>query len=135
MTYIRHEKNKKKRFCIEHIHGNCLERIGVKNKGGGYAIVDHNATVKVGDLVHCTRIAGTLNSYIKQVKEINGDSIIVGTAYLDESRDFQFEAAEIYGVVIETYSKFPNNYREYIRPTHLRKKKIKGADNEQREAD
>jgi hypothetical protein len=130
MTILNEKRPPKKRFTIEHIHGECLERIGVKNKGGGYAIIDANATVKVGDLVHCTRVAGTLNSYIKQVKEINGDSIIVGTAYLDESRDFQFEAAEIYGTVIETYSKFPNNYREYVRPTHLRKKDKKGVKNE-----
>lgn len=33
MTYIQHEKNKKKRFSIEHIHGDCLERIGVKKQG------------------------------------------------------------------------------------------------------
>lgn len=102
----------------------------MKNKGGGFAIVDANATVKVGDLVHCTRVAGTLNSYIKQVKEINGDSVIVGTAYLDESRDFTFEAAEIYGVVLETFGKFPNNYREYKRPTHLRKKDKKEKTND-----
>ena len=130
MTTIYHEKDKKRRFRIEYIHGDCLERIGVKNRGGsGFAIVDRCGKPKVGDLVHCTKMQGTLNSYIKQVKEINGNSIIVGTAYIDESRDFSFEAAEIRGVVIETYGKFPNNYREYVRPTHLRKK-TKGASDE-----
>lgn len=58
----------------------------------------------------------------KASKRIEGDSVIVGTAYLDSSRDFEFEAGEIMGVVVETYGKFPNNYREYVRPTHLRKK-------------
>jgi hypothetical protein len=58
---------------------------------------------KVGDFVHCNKIAGSISSYIKQVKEINGDSVIVGTAYLDSSKDFTFEAAEILGVVTEVY--------------------------------
>lgn len=128
MTIIHYEKDKKKRFCLESIYGDCLEKLGIKNKGGGHAIVDRCGKPKVGDIVHCTRVVGTLNSYLKQVKEINGDSIIVGTAYVDETRDFSFEAAEIYGVVIETYSKFPNNYREYVRPTHLRKKTKKGGE-------
>lgn len=114
-----------KRFSLREIYGDCLEKVGVKNIGGGFAIIDANATVKVGDLVHCSRILGEINGYIKQVKEINGDSVIVGTAYLDESRDFTFEAAEIFGTVIETYSK-TRHYREYIRPTHLRKKEKKG---------
>lgn len=127
MTVIRYEKDKKRRFRLESIHGDCLEKIGVKNKGGGFAVIDRCATPKVGDLVHCKKIAATLNSYIKQVKEINGDSIIVGTAYLDETRDFTFEAAEIIGVVIETYGGFPR-FREYIRPTHLRKKTKKGGE-------
>ena len=127
MTIIRGEKDKKKRFRLHQIYGDCLEKVGVKNKGGGYAIIDRCATPKVGDLVHCKKVADTLNSYIKQVKEINGDSIIVGTAYKDESRDYSFETAEIIGVVIETYGGFPH-YREYVRPTHLRKKNKKGGE-------
>ncbi len=128
MTIICSKNPPKKRFAIHPIHGNCLEKLGVKNNGGGYAIIDHNATVKVGDIVHCGKVTGQIGGYIKQVKEINGDSIIVGTAYLDESKDFQFEAAEIYGVVIETYGKI-SGFREYVRPTHLRKKKLKGETN------
>lgn len=125
MTIHSRERPPKKRFTLREIYGDCLERVGVKNRGGGYAIIDANATVRVGDLVHCSRITGQINTYIKQVKAINGDSVIVGTAYLDESRDFTFEAAEIFGTVIETYSKC-DHYREYIRPTHLRKKDKKG---------
>lgn len=121
MTIHSRKRPPKKRFSLREIYGDCLERVGVKNKGGGFAIIDANATVRVGDLVHCSRVTGQIGGYIKQVKEINGDSVIVGTAYLDESRDFTFEAAEIYGTVIETYGKF-DHYREYIRPTHLRKK-------------
>lgn len=122
MTIICSKKPPKKRFSICGIYGNCLEKLGVKNEGGGYAIIDHNATVKIGDIVHCSKISGQIGGYLKQVKEINGDSIIVGTAYFDESKDFQFEAAEIWGVVIETYGKI-FSFRDYVRPTHLRKKK------------
>ncbi len=128
MTIICSKNPPKKRFVLHTIYGNCLEKLGVKNNGGGYAIIDLNATVKVGDIVHCGKVTGQIGGYIKQVKEINGDSIIVGTAYLDESKDFQFEAAEIYGVVIETYGKI-SGFREYVRPTHLRKKKLKGEPN------
>ena len=128
LTIICSKNPPKKRFALHTIHGNCLEKLGVKNNGGGYAIIDHNATVKVGDIVHCGKVTGQIGGYIKQVKEINGDSIIVGTAYFDESKDFQFEAAEIYGVVIETYGKV-SGFREYVRPTHLRKKKLKGETN------
>ena len=110
-----------KRYTLKDICGNCLEKIGIHNIGGGFAIIDRNASVNVGDVVWCTKNAGTLNSYIKQVKEINGDSVIVGTAYFDESKDFQFEAAEILGTVIETYGKTWRD-REYVRPSHLRKK-------------
>lgn len=129
MTYIYHEKNQKKRFHIRQIYGNCLEKVGVRNVGGGYAIIDHNAKAKVGDLVHCLRGIDNISGYIKQVKRIEGDTYIVGTAYLDESKDFEFEASEILGVVIETYGK-AFGFREYVRPTHLRKKTKKGADNE-----
>lgn len=122
MTIICGKQPPEKRFTLREIYGDCLAKLGVKNTCGGYAIIDHNATVKVGDLVHCSKVTGQINGYIKQVKEINGDSIIVGTAYLDETKDFQFEAAEIYGVVIETYGKI-FGFREYVRPTHLRKKK------------
>ena len=116
MTIICKAKEPKRRFSLCAIYGNCLEKLGVENAGGGYAIIDHNATVRVGDIVHCGKVTGQIGGYIKQVKEINGDSVIVGTAYFDESKDFQFEAAEIYGVVLETYGK-TWQFREYARPT------------------
>lgn len=115
MTIRSSKMPQNKRYSLIPIHGDCLQRIGVNNQGGGYAIIDHNATVRVGDLVHCSEITGQIVGYIKQVKEINGDSVIVGTAYLDPTRDFQFECAEIFGVVVETYGKVWN-HREYIRP-------------------
>lgn len=129
MTLHVSKRSPQRRFSINLINGNCLEKLGIKNTGGGYAIVDANATVNVGDVVHCSKCLGGLQTYLKQVKEINGDSVIVGTAYYDESKDFQFEAAEIMGTVIETYGK-TFGFREYVRPTHLRKKSKKGAKNE-----
>jgi hypothetical protein len=121
MTHFTRKSPANKRFVLRPICGDCLERVGIRNRcGGGYAIIDHNARVRVGDIVHCSKIVGQINGMLKQVKEIDGDSVIVGSAYLDESKDFQFEAAEIYGVVIETYDKLWGD-REYVRPTHSRK--------------
>ena len=127
MTHICNNRPQKKRFVMKQIYGNCLEKLGVRNEGGGFAIIDHNATPKVGDIVHCAKEGVNISSCLKQVKRIEGDSIIVGTAYYDETKDFEFEAGEIYGVVLETYGKLWG-YREYIRPTHLRKKKTKGGE-------
>ena len=122
MTYVPRKESKEKRFCLEKIYGDCLERAGVRNRGGGgFAIIDRNATPKVGDIVHCLKHFQNVGGYLKQVKRIEGDSIIVGTAYTDTSKDYEFEAGEILGVVIETYGRYPG-FREYVRPTHLRKK-------------
>lgn len=122
MTYVPRKESKEKRFCLEKICGDCLERAGVRNRGGGgFAIIDRNATPKVGDIVHCLKHFQNVGGYLKQVKRIEGDSIIVGTAYADTSKDYEFEAGEILGVVIETFGRYPN-FREYVRPTHLRKK-------------
>ena len=35
---------------MESIYGDCLERVGVKNKNGGYAIIDRCGKPKIGDL-------------------------------------------------------------------------------------
>ena len=125
MTHIISKRPKHKRFCLERIYGNCLEKLGIENMGGGYAIIDKNANVNVGDVVHCLKHGQNIGGYLKQVKRIEGDSIIVGTAYFDETKEYEFEAGEILGVVIETYANSFGNFREYVRPTHLRKKKQK----------
>lgn len=114
MTYICKTENEKKRFYIERFCGDCLYRLGIHASDGGYAVIDRNADFRVGDVVECTMHLGMNNSFLKQVKEINGDSVTVGTAYADASRDFTFEAAEIYGVVLETYER-PHGFREYKR--------------------
>lgn len=87
------------------IAGDCLEMAGLRIPRGANAIVDCSITPKVGDLVHCDNCFGTIQGYIKQVKEFRGETVIVGTAYEDESRDYIFEASVIYGVVTEAFDK------------------------------
>ena len=116
MTILCNNRPPQKRFTAKQIYGNCLEKLGIRNEGGGIAIVDHNATPNVGDVVHCAKPGVNVSSHLKQVKRIEGDTYIVGTAYYDETKDFEFEAGEIYGVVLETYGKMWE-YREYVRPT------------------
>ena len=105
MTHIFKPK-KEREWVIEHIYGDCLERAGLCIPHKAFAIIHQGGKFKVGDFVHCTKIAGALSSYIKQVKEINGDTVIVGTAYVDSSKDYSFEAGEIFGVVTEVYDAF-----------------------------
>lgn len=132
MTIFMSKRPPKQRFQLRQIYGNCLEKLGVRNIGGGYAIIDRNIRPKVGDIVHCAKGMANISSYLKQVKRIEGDSVIVGTAYYDETKDYEFEASEIYGVVIETYGGY-QAYREYVRPTHLRKKKLKKEEERENE--
>lgn len=103
MTYI--SKSGKRRHSLIEIYGDCLERAGLHIPHGGYAIIRQGLKIKVGDLVHCGFICGEIPGMIKQVKSIDGDSITVGSAYIDKTRDFTFEAAEIYGVVTEVFDK------------------------------
>lgn len=98
------------------IVGECLERAGLRIPSGANAIIDCSIVPKVGDLVHCDNRFGTIHGFIKQVKEFKGDTVIVGTAYEDESRDYTFEAFVIYGVVTEVFDKLFGK-RVYYRPT------------------
>ena len=105
MTILCNGKKEKDRYSLKSIYGDCLEGAGLFIPHGAYARIDANAKIKVGDLVHCNKISGSISSYIKQVKEIKKRSIIVRTCYLDQNKDFEFEAAEIMGVVTEVYCK------------------------------
>ena len=115
MTYLSKVKDEKERYKLETIHGDCLEGAVFYIPDGAYAIIDRNAEIRVGDFVHCGRITGPVFTHIKQVKEIKGSSVIVGTCYSDKSKDFTFEAAEIMGVVKEIYCKLTGK-RKYVRP-------------------
>ena len=57
---------------------------------------------------------GTCHGFIKQIKEFGDDYVIVGTSYLDESKDFTFEAYTIYGVITEAFDKLSGK-RVYCR--------------------
>jgi hypothetical protein len=104
------------------IYGDCLEKAGLRIPNRGQAIIDCSISPKVGDLVHCDNHLGTIHGFIKQVKEIKDEVIIVGTAYADESRDYTFEASVIYGVVTEVFDKVFGK-QVYCRQT-------KGGDND-----
>lgn len=104
-TIIYTPKEGKPSRCLKSIHGDCLERVGLVIPCKGRAIIDRSIKPKVGDLVHCNNRIITISGFIKQVKEFKGDTVIVGTAYMDESKDFTFEASEIYGVVTEVFCK------------------------------
>lgn len=88
---------------LAQIAGRCLEGIGVVNPR--YAIIDTEITPLVGDLVHCRRYIGTLDSYIKQIYDyvLSTQEFLVGTRYKDSTKDFSFVAEEINGVVLEIY--------------------------------
>lgn len=103
------------------IYGDCLEGVGLIMPNRGKAIIDCSITPRVGDLVHCDKNIDTICGYIKQVKEINGDTIIVGTKYLDESRDYTFKAGFIYGVVTEVFDAATGR-QIYKRPTKRKEK-------------
>lgn len=105
MTYLCQGREDSERFRMHEIYGDCLEKAGIYMPEGAIATVDSNAEIEVGDLIICSRIVGQARAYIKKVKEIIGDSIIVGTKYRDPSKNFTFEAAEIMGVVKEIYRK------------------------------
>ena len=94
MTHFCRAKNEEKRLEEHRIIGDCLERLGIPN--GGIAVIDRNASIDVGDVVWCTKISGQIGGYLKQVVSM-GETITVGTAYLDSARDFTFPACEILG--------------------------------------
>lgn len=103
----------------EYIHGECLEKAGLIIPHGAIAIVDCSITPRVRDLVHCDNFIGTVQGMIKQIKEFRDDFIIVGTSYLDESKDFTFEAYTIYGVITEAFDKL-HGKRIYCRDEAFR---------------
>lgn len=84
-------------YRLEAIAGICLEKLGIPSKGR--AVINCTAKPVVGDLVHCNDEFCPIGGFIKQVKEIDGEYIKVGTQYLDESKDFDFYCFEFYGVV------------------------------------
>lgn len=80
------------------IGGDCLEAVGVPPRGCR-AVINRTITPVIGDLVWCRREDKSITSYIKKVKSYYDDRLIVGTAYADATRDVEFFAPFLYGVV------------------------------------
>lgn len=113
MTLISRAKTPTRRFEMVHARGYCLAGLGILKGGSGHVIVDRDADIYVGDIVLCTRHLGSVNGYIKQVRFISDDSVVVGTAYADDRPVEEFEAAEIVGVVTDVYGEM--GFLEYTR--------------------
>lgn len=114
MTHYNLHRSHKDRYTIQKVHGDCLAALGITSEDS-YAIVDANATPLVGDIVWCNKIAGGIVGYLKQVKRINPDgTYIVGTAYLDVSKNIEFEVEEILGVVLEVYDARVAGFRSLL---------------------
>ena len=115
MTYFqRTDIPTEKRFQMVHIRGNHLERLGIKNIGG-CAIIDRAATPKVGDVVYCTLTECDMCGFIKLVKRIEVDTVIVGSAFMDRTQDYETEAYAILGVVLSIYGGV-DGFIKYVRP-------------------
>lgn len=84
-------------YVLRAIHGICLEEVGIPSRGR--AVINKTIRPNVGDLVHCNDAFCTINGYIKQVKSFDGEQMIVGTRYIDHSKNFDFYCFEFYGVV------------------------------------
>lgn len=85
------------------VRGDCLEGIGVW--APRTMIRDTSLEVRVGDLVHCSRNTNFLDTYVKQVLSIDPEGgMVVGTRYVDPTRDFTFVPEKVYGVVTEIYN-------------------------------
>lgn len=91
-TEKKHEKK------LQSIYGECLEGAGLILPRRALVVVDATIRPEIGDFVICRNAPDALNAYCKQVKSL-GETVVVGTCYLDETRDYTFEAAVIDGVV------------------------------------
>lgn len=80
------------------IYGDCLMGIGIPD--GGIAIIDRDLKPNVFDVVWCMNPMASINGYLKQIVQ-TGDKAIVHTCYIDKSKDYQFYAPEILGVVLK----------------------------------
>ena len=79
--------------------GECLEAAGLPARGETIC----NALEKpvVGDFVACEPVISRTTKYIKQVRSIDENGVVVGTKYKDPGKDFSFMAGRISGVVME----------------------------------
>ena len=86
------------------VYGNCLKALNIDLIHGGWVVINRTLTIREGDLVQCTRMPGTL-PYIMKVQKIDDETIIVDSCHGNCQLDFNFGAAEIYGVVTHIFDK------------------------------
>ena len=89
---------------LDSVYGNCLKALKVELPHGGWVVINRVITPREGDLVQCARMPGTL-PYISKITSITKETIIVESCYGNCQQDFNFEAAEIYGVVTHIFDK------------------------------
>lgn len=89
------------------IRGDCLAAIGIPSEG--IAIIDRDESPRVFDVVWCNNTICAIGGYLKEIVQ-TGEKAIVHTRYEDPSRDYQFYAQEIYGVVLRVL----NNDRHVV---------------------
>ena len=86
------------------VYGNCLKALNIDLIHGGWVVINRTLTIREGDLVQCTRMPGTL-PYIMKVQKIDDETILVDSCHGNDQLDFNFGAAEIYGVVTHIFDK------------------------------
>lgn len=87
-------------------YGNCLEGIGIPNKG--IAVIDRDMKPSVGDVIWCSGcIGGEIGGFLKQIVD-TGPHPVVQTRYVDSSKNYMFFPKEIYGVVLKVLDKERN---------------------------
>jgi hypothetical protein len=89
---------------LESIYGNCLKALNIELPHGGWVVINRTLVIREGDLVQCARMLGTL-PYIMKVQKIDDEIVIVDSCYGSSQLDFNFKAAEIYGVVTHIFDK------------------------------
>ena len=95
--------------------GNCLEAIGIPNKG--IAVIDRDMKPEVFDVVWCSGcVGGELGGFLKQIIK-TGKNPVVRTQYKDGALNYAFFPAELFGVVLNVMDIDRNIVWE--RPEHL----------------
>ena len=96
--------------------GNCLEAIGIPDKG--IAVIDRDMKPNVFDVVWCSGcVGGEIGGFLKEIID-TGHSPVVHTRYKDSTKNYAFFPKEIYGVVLKVMDRERNVVWERPKPTN-----------------
>ena len=96
--------------------GDCLEAIGIPNKG--IAVIDRDMKPNVFDVVWCSGcVGGEIGGFLKQIIR-TGKSPVVRTRYKDGKRNYAFFPVELFGVVLRVMDIDRNVVWERPKPTN-----------------